>query len=216
MKCVQTMIGTLAIVGLGFIAGVGHSLVRTMPVILGSSPSVGSATPESDPASDPASSPDSAAPLIVEPVEKEPAEIDPAPLDIDQPADSDYDARLDAPVPAGMLTLRSAHQMWIDGAYFVDSRLEHEYEQGHISGAAYLNAENFFSDSGQAEIDSIPPDAQVVIYCLGGDQCDASFNTKALLEQYGYSDLSIMGVGFDEWASAGLPTSSNQEGEESP
>lgn len=110
-----------------------------------------------------------------------------------------------------MLTLRQAHQMWIDGAYFVDSRLREEYDAGHISLAAYLTAENMFSDEGEAEMQTIPPNAAVVIYCIGGEECDASKNTKALLEQFGYTDLYIMGVGYEEWAAAGLPTSLTQE-----
>ena len=138
----------------------------------------------------------------------EPAPIPALELDPDQPSDPEFDARLDAAVPDGMLTLRIAHQMWIDGAYFVDSRHKYEYDIGHVSGAAHLTAETFFSDAGEAEMTTIPPDASVVIYCVGGEQCDASHNTKALLEQFGYTDLWIMGVGFDEWEAAGLPTGS--------
>ena len=104
--------------------------------------------------------------------------------------------------------------MWIDGAYFVDSRHKYEYDAGRVSGAAHLTAETFFTDAGQAEMQTIPPDAQVVIYCLGGDECEASKNTLALLQQYGYTNLSIMGVGYDEWAAAGLPTDSDQTTEE--
>ena len=81
--------------------------------------------------------------------------------------------------------------------------------------AAYLTAETIFTDAGETEMQSIPPDAQVVIYCLGGDECDASLNTKAILEQFGYTNLAIMGVGYDEWAAAGLPTNLT-ENEDSP
>ncbi len=203
MKCVQTIAGVLAIVGLGYIAGVGHSLLRELPVILGAS-----ASTSTQPA------PEDNTPEIADPDQLPDFQPDPTPAQVDDPelpTDGDFDARLDAPVPAGMLTLRQAHQMWIDGAYFVDSRLRSEYDEGHISLAAYLTAATMFTDEGDAEMQSIPPDAQVVIYCLGGDECDASFNTKAILEQFGYTDLSIMGVGYDEWAAAGLPTSLNDE-----
>lgn len=184
MKCVQTIAGVLAIVGLGYIAGVGHSLVRELPVILGLH-------------------------LITEPPEiVKPTEIDPVPT-TDPESNPEFDPLLDAAVPNGMLTLRQAHQLWLEGAYFVDSRLRDEYDAGHVGLAAYLTAETLFTAEGEAEMNSIPPDAQVVIYCLGGDECDASLNTKAILEQFGYTDLSIMGVGYDEWAAAGLPTESN-------
>jgi len=199
MKCVQTIAGVLAIVGLGYIAGVGHSLVRELPVILGASASTSTQpVPEDD----------------ISEVDAPDLQPDPTPAQVDDselPMGGDFDARLDAAVPDGMLTLRQAHQMWIDGAYFIDSRLQSEYDEGHISLAAYLTAATMFTDEGEAEMQSIPPDAQVVIYCLGGDECDASLNTKAILEQFGYTDLSIMGVGYDEWAAAGLPTSLNEE-----
>ncbi|PCI09582.1 hypothetical protein COB72_06000 [bacterium] len=203
MKCVQTIAGVLAIVGLGYIAGVGHSLLRELPVILGAS-----ASTSTQPV------PEDNTPAIDAPDQQPDLQPDPTPAQIDDPElpkGDDFDARLDAAVPDGMLTLRQAHQMWIDGAYFVDSRLRSEYDEGHISLAAYLTAATMFTDEGEAEMQSIPPDAQVVIYCLGGDECDASLNTKAILEQFGYTDLSIMGVGYDEWAAAGLPTSLTDE-----
>ncbi len=211
MKVLHTTTGVLAIVGLGYIAGVGHALVREKPVILGvSSPA---STPKDSSESVTINTPTG----IDEPVEIETPIGEPTQ---DPPQDSaqesahdnqDFNARLDAPVPDGMLTLRQAHQMWIDGAYFVDSRLREEYDAGHISLAAYLTAENMFSDEGEAEMQTIPPNAAVVIYCIGGEECDASKNTKALLEQFGYTDLYIMGVGYEEWAAAGLPTSLTQE-----
>ena len=206
MRCVHTIAGTLAIVGLGYIAGVGHSLVRTMPVILGPgtmTPPVPKADPKADPEPDPGLAPGLAPGSDAEPGQQ----ADPGQVGIDP----DFDARLDAPVPEGMLTLRQAHQMWIDGAYFVDSRHKYEYDAGRVAGAAHLTAETFFTDAGEKEMQTIPPDAPVVIYCLGGDECEASKNTLALLQQFGYTNLSIMGVGYDEWAAAGLPTDSSQE-----
>jgi rhodanese-related sulfurtransferase len=201
MKCIQTIAGVLAIVGLGYIAGVGQSLLRDRPIVLGSGssgPKTGTETPTDTDLLPPDSGTDSLSESGVN--------------DPNTPSDPEFNARLDAPVPDGMLTLRRAHQMWIEGAYFIDSRHKFEYDAGHISGAAHLTAETFFSDEGEAEIQTIPPDAPVVIYCLGGDQCDASENTKALLEQSGFSDLSIMGVGYDEWQAAGLPIDSNADG----
>ncbi|MGV6815549.1 MAG: rhodanese-like domain-containing protein [Phycisphaerales bacterium] len=206
MKCIHTASGVLMIVGMGYLAGVGQALLRDRPVILGTvstpaqtmptTPNAGE--PNESAQMDPAQVPDSD---LGQSSENNANDIKPAGSN---PAD-EFDARLDAPVPDGMLTLRQAHQMWIDGAYFIDSRHKEEYDHGHVSGAAHLTAETFFTKAGEAEIQTIPPDAPVVIYCLGGDQCEASLNTKALLEQSFFTDLHIMGVGFDEWAAAGLP-----------
>jgi len=116
------------------------------------------------------------------------------------------DDLLDAPVPEGSLTLREAHMVWKEGAYFLDARHEHEFDAGHIQYASYLEASLFDTDSERAfaVTDSIPTDSTVVLYCLGGE-CDASKNTAALLEQLGYTDLRIMGAGYDDWVAAGFP-----------
>lgn len=192
MKIMHTTTGVLAIVGLGYLAGVGHALLRDRPVILGVDAPVKAPNQEDDPG------------LTTQPINDDTQAVS---TPVVLTGDPDFNARLDAAVPQGMLTLRQAHQMWIDGAYFVDSRLRDEYDAGHVSLAAYLTAETMFSAEGEAEMQTIPPDASVVIYCIGGEECDASKNTRALLEQFGYTDLSIMGVGYDEWAAAGLPTS---------
>jgi len=194
--------GVLAIVGLGFFAGVGQSLLRDAPVIVG----VAKAAPASNAENTATDTqlqdqPDGSGTEtdIETGVDTNPSGA------VDDP---DFNARLDAPVPDGMLTLRQAHQRWIDGAYFIDARHKEEYDLGRVSGAAHLNAETFFTKAGEAEMQTIPPDAPVVVYCVGG-LCDASENTVALLTQFGYSDLSIMGVGYDDWEAAGLPTDSS-------
>ncbi len=117
------------------------------------------------------------------------------------------DPLLDAPVPDGTLTLRESYSLWEQGAYFVDARYEKDFDAGHIQYAAFLPAQLFDTDSQRAfgVIDSIPQDATVVLYCVGGE-CDASKNTAAMLEQFGYTDLRIMGAGYEHWVAAGFPT----------
>lgn len=115
------------------------------------------------------------------------------------------DALLDAPVPDGTLTLREARTLWEEGAYFIDSRHDYEYEAGHIPYAFFLPAQMFDTDSDRAFaiVEQIPSDYTVVLYCVGGE-CDASKNTAAMLEQLGYTDLRIMGAGYDDWVAAGF------------
>jgi rhodanese-related sulfurtransferase len=191
----QTIGGVLAIVGLGYLCGIGQAFMRDVPVILGAQPTTTNSS----------SLPEDADSVIEDTqVQVESDPIESTPNTVESPVDTD--PLLDAPVPEGMLSLREALQLWNDGAYFIDSRLRDEFDAGHISGAAYLTAETFFSPEGEAEMTTIPPDATVVIYCIGGEECDASKNTLALLQQSGFTDLRIMGVGYDEWAAAGLET----------
>jgi len=195
MKCTQTIGGVLAIVGLGYLCGIGQAFMRDVPVILGAQSTSTNTTTQ--PVDVNTNIEDTQVDVQSDPIE-------PTPTSVDSPEDTN--PLLDAPVPEGMLSLREALQLWNDGAYFIDSRLRDEFDAGHISGAAYLTAETFFSEEGEAEMMTIPPDATVVIYCIGGEECDASKNTLALLQQSGFSDLRIMGVGYDEWAAAGLET----------
>jgi len=123
------------------------------------------------------------------------------------------DPLLDAPVPEGSLTLRQAKELWDKSAYFIDARHEHEFEAGHIQYAAFLESKLFDTDIARANavMDSIPVDGTIVLYCVGGE-CDASKNTAALLEQYGYSDLRIMGAGYEHWVAAGFETATGSDG----
>ncbi|MBO6513972.1 MAG: rhodanese-like domain-containing protein [Phycisphaerales bacterium] len=224
----------LAIVGGAFLLGTGQALV-TDPIVLeeanitsgtgnvkGGAPRGGQA-PVEDPTEDP---------TPADPVDETEPTPDPDPIDDpgDEPgtswnstvptasfAGSTLEQLLDAPVPEGSLTLRESRELWEMGAYFIDARYEHEYEEGHIQYAALLPAQMFDTDVDHANsvMDSIPLDATIVLYCVGGD-CDASKNTAALLEQYGYSDLRIMGAGYEHWVAAGFETASGADGEVSP
>lgn len=203
MKFMHTASGVLAIVGLGYLAGVGQSLLRERPVILG--PATSSSQPSDQPTDEINETPDAVDPDQAPISTESPEESVSDPATENAETDSERDALLDAPVPDGMISLREAYQQWIDGAYFVDARHDYEFEAGRISGAAHLTAETIFTDEGEAEMQSIPPDAAVIIYCVGGEECDASHNTMALMQSFGFTNLMIMGVGYDEWNAAGLP-----------
>ena len=211
MRLIQTCTGLLSIIGAAFLFATVHAIVGE-PINLDPVVTKTEGEVKGDPNRNRATS-----------VEEDPAETnEPSIRDIhqkpDEPADAgnetgvDIDALLDAPVPEGMLTLRQSHDLWEQGAYFVDARHEHEFEAGHIQYASWLPSTLFDTDSDRAfaVVDSMPMDATVVIYCVGGE-CDASKNTARRLQQIGFSDLRIMGVGYSEWAEAGFETSTGGE-----
>lgn len=205
MRCMHITSGLLSIVGAAFLFGTVHALVidpidiskvdlntdgdvksgRNNPSDPPGGP--GDTTPETDTGS--------GEPPVDPPVSEPPVEIEVS------------DAILDAPVPEGTLTLRQAHKLWEDGAYFIDARHEHEFEEGHIQYAAWLASSLFDTDSDRAFgiANSMPPESTVVIYCVGGE-CDASHNVARRLAQIGFTDLRIMGVGYTDWVAAGFPT----------
>lgn len=223
----------LAIIGGAFLLGTGQALIMD-PIVLGPV----NLTPgtegtkggparvtvpkiESDPVVDPS--------IVTDPIDAAPEQTGET---VNEPTNEPgngrlsatysglpLDALLDATVPEGTLTLRESRKLWEDGMYFIDARHDFEFEAGHIQFAALLPAQMFDTDIKHANrvMDSIPMDATIVLYCVGGD-CDASKNTAALLEQYGYQDLRIMGAGYEHWVAAGFETSTglNSDGEVSP
>lgn len=210
MRCMQITSGLLSIIGAAFLFGTVHALVAkpvdiskvdlgdaNKPVVGGGSrvpkanESTGTDTPAETDIEDPA-----------DPIEIDTPEETPTDTSVDENASGS-----DAAVPEGTLTLKQSYDLWEQGAYFVDARHEHEFEKGHIEYAFWLPSTLFDTDSDRAfaVVDRMPPDATVVIYCVGGE-CDASHNTARRLKQIGFSDLRIMGVGYDDWVAAGYPT----------
>lgn len=188
------VVRALALVGIAALAGAAHSLTRATPIRL-VRPAGGAAVPATP--TDPGESgPSAAAP-------------DPGPAyDAERVASLSGGALLDEPVLPGMITLGEAHALFEQGSAFIDARHREEYEAGHVPGAIWMPASEVYERAG--ELMMFDPTAPVVIYCEGGT-CDSSHNTANRIEmaseqmQLGIADLRIMGLGFEEWARAGLP-----------
>lgn len=221
MRLIHTCSGLLSIIGAAFLFATAHALI-VEPVSI-----------------DPPVLNDGDAPVKVDPnrvrrpVEpgksNQPEGVDDVPTDesgqapveaAEQPESNDIvietepnplDPMLDASVPEGTLTLRQCHSLWEQGAYFIDARHEEEFLAGHIQYSFWLTATLFDTDSDRAfaVVESMPPDATVVIYCVGGE-CDASKNVASRLQQIGFTDLRVMGVGYEDWAIAGFPIEKGQ------
>lgn len=172
----------LAIIGLGTLAGIGHAMIAE-PVSF-SAPVLPTADTQNTPQD-----------AVVE------TQIEQSSTDIDPEIDP-----LDVRGPEGTLTLREAAALYDEGAYFIDARIQEEFDESHIPGAYFLPAQKIRTAEGLDELATIPPDLTVVIYCVGGD-CDASTNTRnAILRMgMGFTDVRILGVGFVDWVEAGLP-----------
>jgi rhodanese-related sulfurtransferase len=201
----------LAIVGSAFLLGTGHSLVNGSVTLKEANTKVGDGDVKGRPGLPSAQTPDEPASDPETPVEQVPQQIEDEDPVVNPPTNPTAwftgKVDIDAPVPEGTLTLREAHSLWDQGAYFLDARHDYEFEAGHIQYAAWLPAQLFDTDSEAAfaVMDSIPKDGTIVLYCVGGE-CDASKNTAAMLEQFGYTDLRIMGAGYEDWVNAGFPT----------
>lgn len=88
-------------------------------------------------------------------------------------------------------------------ALFVDARPARDYLEGHIQGAVGFDVNDFETAAPQA-LPRIPPTAEVLIYCSGGN-CDDSVQLAKKLREMGYTNLKIYEGGYPEWKKAGMP-----------
>lgn len=89
------------------------------------------------------------------------------------------------------------------GAVFLDARHEFEYTAGHIRGALNIPLHNF--DRYQSQLSEIPKDALLVVYC-DGVQCNSSIELALKLSELDFKNIKVFFGGWDEWKTAGLPT----------
>jgi molybdopterin/thiamine biosynthesis adenylyltransferase/rhodanese-related sulfurtransferase len=84
-------------------------------------------------------------------------------------------------------------------AVVLDVREASEWEQGHIPGAIHIS-KSYLEQQVEAAIPD--RDAKVVLYCAGGVR---SLFGAQTLRALGYSDVTSMSGGFQQWKGQGLP-----------
>jgi rhodanese-related sulfurtransferase len=102
------------------------------------------------------------------------------------------------------IDLAEAREKFDRKVTFVDARDPEQYQDGRVRGALLLPyaASNPEVEAALAGHD---PDAELVVYC-DGEECGASTNLAGKLQKLGYSRVSVFFGGWEEWATAGLPT----------
>ena len=79
----------------------------------------------------------------------------------------------------------------------IDVRTQDEFDLGHIDSAINLD---FYSDTFQNEILSLPKNEKIVLYCRTYNR---SSKTAAILKQNGYRDILVISGGITEWVKNG-------------
>jgi rhodanese-related sulfurtransferase len=93
---------------------------------------------------------------------------------------------------ADALALREA------GAFILDVRQPEEWAAGHIPDATLIPLGDL-----SARIAEVPKDRQVVVVCRSGNR---SAQGRDILLGAGYSSVTSMVGGMNDWAAAGYPT----------
>jgi len=110
------------------------------------------------------------------------------------------------------ISLAEAKEMLDTGmGFFIDSRSEEAYHQGHIFNALNLPEEKF-EDIFEEVKSLIPDNAEftLIVYC-GGEECESSTKLARKLKDYGYVNVRVFFGGWNEWNKAGYPTEGTPE-----
>lgn len=108
-------------------------------------------------------------------------------------------------------TLTEAKALFDRGeAIFIDARPAEAYAEGHIVGAVSLPYDTF-EECYPEVADQLPVDLLLITYC-DGTTCAKSAELALLLNQIGYSHLSVFFGGWTEWKNAGYPVFPPTEG----
>lgn len=93
-----------------------------------------------------------------------------------------------------------------DDVQFVDVREKHEWDNGHIPGAAHVprGSLEFLADpSIPTHVPALHAGKRLVLYCAAGGRSALATQT---LKSMGFTDLCHMAGGYGAWHQAGLPT----------
>lgn len=85
------------------------------------------------------------------------------------------------------------------GLTVLDVRTAEEFAAGHLDGATMID---FQSASFADDVDRLPHDAPVFVYCHSGNR---SGQAVAQMVQLGFTDITELDGGIAAWQAAGLP-----------
>ncbi len=81
----------------------------------------------------------------------------------------------------------------------LDVRTAEEFASGHLDGAVMLD---FHSPTFADDLATLDPDVPYLMYCRSGNR---SGQTRAIMEQLGFTDVADVDGGILSWADSGLP-----------
>ena len=95
------------------------------------------------------------------------------------------------------------------GVLFVDARDEVEFNCGTIPGAVnlpfdYLPETDDLGPYLDSALGGVPHDQPIITFC-SGEECDLSLHLARILQEFGYTRVSIFFGGAREWEKMGLP-----------
>jgi rhodanese-related sulfurtransferase len=102
-----------------------------------------------------------------------------------------------------MISLEKAKELYeSQDVLFIDARHNFEYKAGHIHGSINIALNTI--DTNQIQLESIPKEKILVIYC-DGVECNSSIELALKLLDLKYSNVKIFFGGWQEWKKNNYP-----------
>lgn len=86
-----------------------------------------------------------------------------------------------------------------DDLVVLDVRTPEEFQEGHLADATMID---FYRDDFRAQLENLDKDGSYLLYCRSGNR---SGQTRALMEELGFTDVADVDGGILAWVEAGLP-----------
>ena len=97
----------------------------------------------------------------------------------------------------GSISVEEAYAMYQEGAFFLDVREPLEWDEYHIPGTTHIPLDDL-----AARIQELPKDRPIVVVCRSGNR---SKKGRDILLEAGFTQVSSMDGGLNEWRSSGYP-----------
>lgn len=95
------------------------------------------------------------------------------------------------------ITVNEAFDYREQGALILDVRTQEEWNAGHIPGATLIPLDELSS-----RVDELPKNMDIVVVCRSGNR---SATARDILLTAGFSSVTSMDGGVNQWAAAGFP-----------
>jgi len=102
-----------------------------------------------------------------------------------------------------MISLEKAKELYkSQDALFIDARHNFEYKMGHIHGALNITLREI--DTFRIQLQNIPKEKMLIVYCDGAD-CNSSIELAVKLVELKFTNVKIFFGGWQEWSANKLP-----------
>ena len=98
------------------------------------------------------------------------------------------------------ISIQQAAERRTAGAFMLDVREPDEWQQSHIPGATLIPLGEL-----PQRLSELPKDQEIVVYCRSGNR---SKTGAEILAKAGFSGVTSMAGGVNQWSAAGLPVES--------